>query len=83
MDSVKVVSASEKLIRCRLPERDTDARPHQGYSLVECLVVNALALSLVAGLFAATADLIAAARATSVLSDQAVSYTHLTLPTKA
>ena len=72
MDSVKIVSASEKLIRCRLPERDTDARPHQGYSLVECLVVNALALSRVAGLFAATADLIAAARATSVLSDRAM-----------
>ena len=67
MDSVKVVSASRNLLRCRLPERDTDARPHQGYSLVECLIVNALTLALVAGLFAATADLIAAANALVML----------------
>lgn len=47
-------------------------RPAMGYSLVECLLVNALALALVAALFAATADLIAAARASSALSDQAM-----------
>ena len=46
--------------------------PVQGFSLVECLVVNALALILVAGIFAATADLITTARATAALSDQAV-----------
>ena len=44
----------------------------QGFSLVELLIVNALALSLLAALFAATAELISAATVSSALGDQGV-----------
>ena len=55
-----------------LPARDEGIRLLRGYSLVELLIVNALALTLVAALFAATADLIATAAVSSAQSDQAV-----------
>ena len=58
----------------RVARRDHGEGKHYagGFSLVSCLVVNALALALLAGLFAASADLIGAARASSALSDQAM-----------
>jgi len=55
-----------------LPTRDEGLRSLRGYSLVELLIVNALALTLLAALFAATADLIATAAVSSAQSDQAM-----------
>jgi hypothetical protein len=55
-----------------LPTRDEGLRSLRGYSLVELLIVNALALTLVAAVFAATADLIATAAVSSAQSDQAM-----------
>ncbi|MEL0136745.1 MAG: hypothetical protein VW806_04690 [Halieaceae bacterium] len=43
-----------------------------GFSLASCLIANALGLALIAGLFAATTDLLGAARASSARSDQAM-----------
>ena len=69
MDALKVGEAGY-----RVASRDhgEGKRYAGGFSLVSCLVVNALALALLAGLFAASADLIGAAHASSALSDQAM-----------
>jgi len=54
------------------PDGDYGFRCLQGYSLVELLIVNALTLTLVAALFAAAADLLYTAAASSAQSDQAM-----------
>jgi len=41
-----------------------------GFSLIECLIANGLALALVASLFSASADLLVAVRESSLRSDQ-------------
>lgn len=55
-----------------LSGRNYGLRSLRGYSLVELLIVNALTLTLVTALFAATADLIATAAVSSAQSDQAM-----------
>jgi len=72
MKAWTVVGARGQASRRALTRVVIAVPPAQGFSLVECLVVNALALVLVAGLFAATAGLVVTAQTTAALSDQAV-----------
>lgn len=72
MNPVRVVTARVMWPWVVSPDADNDRQNVQGFSLVELLIVNALALSLSAALFAATADLIATATVSSVQSDQAM-----------